>query len=489
MRLRSPLRRRQVRAIGLSCWLAAFATIPAEAQVDAAPKASFRGNYVASTQSAPLELAGSIPLRAPVKIAGSEAFVEALPSARGAGMLVDTRITGLLSLIIFGTTDNPPIKLPTPTVSEVAWTSGPDAEASSSLGPRAALGEVGLSYASAGQGPKAAGEAAYVNFHIPDLLEVGSMASRSTGDGSGDRLVVSTETNLGAVSILGGAIRIAEVRSTAMASTDGVEALADSTFDIGSMTVGGIPVELGGDLGVQAAGQPVTPGIPVADLNATLRTTLNNLGVTIELLQPKTTLAADGRKAAVTSRGLWIKLDPTFDDKAPLFSGHGGMEITLGFAEASLDAPMIPVINDGLPGLDGSVGTDVEADVADEPIDVDAGQGSMVRGAGGGSSTGSSSVLAATGGRSAGVGSSIPGTLPSGPPPSGTEAATRSQSERGPSMANRRAGAAAMTAVRTTGEIRDLLGVLLLACVLSALLVSRLLPTWVKAAPSGPPRR
>jgi len=149
----------------------------------------------------------------------------------------------------------------------------------------------------------------------------------------------------------------------------------------------------------------------------------------------------------------------------------------------------LPGLDGSIPGLDGSIGTDVEADVTDEPIDAAAGQGSMARGAGGGSSTGSSSALAATGGRSAIVGSSIPGALPSGPAQSGTEAAAHSQDGRGPSTANRKAGAAAMTAVKTTGEIRDLLGVLLLACVLSALLVSQLLPTWVKATPSGARRR
>lgn len=286
--------------------------------------------YVVQTQGAPMEAGVSIPLRVGVKIGGTEATVDDTPSARGAAMLVDSRATGLVSLLLFGTTADPPVRLPTPTVAEAFWAGGDPTHADAAFvtdptGQRddAAIDpRVFKSTARAEPGPWSTGQASYAGFRIPALgLAVSGMASESVADAKGDTVTATTRSVVKRLSLLEGQITLDDIVATAEGEADGTPGglRADSTFTVGRVTASGTPTEL--------TTSGLTGASPVLDQ-------LAGQGISIRLGQSEKVLDAATSHAAAVSRGLMIRFQPPGAQQA--------IDFSVGFAAVDISAPPRP---------------------------------------------------------------------------------------------------------------------------------------------------
>jgi hypothetical protein len=292
--------------------------------------------YVVQTQGSPLEVGVSIPLRVGVKIGGTEAAVDDAPSARGAAMLVDSRGTGLVGLLLFGTTADPPVKLPTPTVAESFWADGDTAQradASFVTDPAGQQneaapsdGRVFRSVARAEPGPWSMGQASYAGFDLPALgLAVSGMASESVADAKGDTVAATTRSVVKRLSLLDDQIILEDIVATASGAADGTGKglRAQGTFAVGRVTAFGTPTEL--------TTEGLAGASPALDQ-------LRQQGVSIRLGHKEEVLDEVNSHATAVSRGVVIRFQPPGAEQA--------IDFTVGFASVDISAPPRPTFAD-----------------------------------------------------------------------------------------------------------------------------------------------
>lgn len=372
-------RRRVWRVVGvgaLTTVLGVAGMAPRGVAADAVPFDVFQG----ATEAAPVRVGAGIPLEVFAKIGGSEAQVLQDPVARGAGMLVDTRITQLASLLIFGTVPAPPVALPSPTVAETIWTAGSpspqtaDASAvpadsggsgqTASSGPGVTVG-AGQATAQAAEGPRGTGHADYSDVAlapagVKDAARARAVVSDSVAAVTAQAVETSSVSVAKGVALLGGMVTIESIRSTARAVSTGRSggAVADGSFELGRVAALGKTAEITPD-GIRIVDTSLP--VPIRDaVNQQLQERLAALGATISMVPPQRTVREDGSYAAVQSAGIFVRMAASAAQPVNPVLGDLSFIMTLGFATAdasasrSADFDSSTIAMDGDPGAAGT---------------------------------------------------------------------------------------------------------------------------------------
>jgi hypothetical protein len=327
---------------------------PQGVAADASPFDVFQG----ATEAAPVRVGAGIPLEVFAKIGGSEAQVLQDPVARGAGMLADTRITQLASLLIFGTVPAPPVALPSPTVAETIWTAGSPspqtADASAVPAGSSAPGQTsssdaavnvgaGQATAQAAEGPRGTGHAAYTDLAlapagVKDAVRVREVVSDSVAAVTPEAVETSSTSVAKGVALLGGMVTIESIRSTARAASTGRPggALADGAFEMGRVAALGKTAEITPD-GIRIVDTSLP--VPIRDaVNQQLQEKLAAVGATIRMVPAQRTLKADGSFASVQSAGIYVRMGASAAQPINPVVGDLSFNMTLGFAAAEASA-------------------------------------------------------------------------------------------------------------------------------------------------------
>jgi len=330
------------------------AMAPQSVAADASPFDVFQG----STEAAPVRVGAGIPLEVFAKIGGSEAQVLQDPVARGAGMLVDTRITQLASLLIFGTVPAPPVALPSPTVAETIWTAGSPspqtADASAVPAGSSAPGQTsssnaavnigaGQASAQAAEGPRGTGHAAYTDLAlapagVKDAVRAREVASDSVAAVTPEAVETSSTSVAKGVALLGGMVTIESIRSTARAASTGRPggAVADGAFEMGRVAALGKTAEITPD-GIRIVDTSLP--VPIRDaVNQQLQEKLAAVGATIRMVPAQRTLKEDGSFASVQSAGIYVRMGASAAKPVNPVVGDLSFNMTLGFATADASA-------------------------------------------------------------------------------------------------------------------------------------------------------
>lgn len=320
--------------------------------------------FSGATEGAPVRLGAGIPLEVFFKVGGSEAQVLQGPIGRGAAMLVDTRITQLASLLVFGTVPEPPVAFPSPTVAESVWTGGApspqradasldptgDAAAPSGGGGVSATG--GRATAEASEGPRGAGHASYTDVGVSPpghegLLRIQKIISDSTAAVTADAVTTESVAVAEHVSLLDGTIRIDGLWSTARAVSTGRpgEALAQGSFHMGRVTAMGKEAEITTD-GIRIVETSLP--LPAREAaNGALQEALAQAGVTIRLLPPQKVVKEDGSFAQAQTAGLYVRLAGSPAKSVNSVVGDLSTNLTFGFASAEAAAVRSEITEDG----------------------------------------------------------------------------------------------------------------------------------------------
>lgn len=165
-------------------------------------------------------------------------------------------------------------------------------------------------------------------------------------------VTAKSHTDVGAISILGGLVKIAGISSDASSTSDGNNGQPDSDFNLGAVTVAGVPASIGPNgITIQGSG-PATFLVP--DANQAL-VALKQAGISVHTIAPTTTL--DGASAAVTSGALVVQFQdanvPNPNGQVPVSSL--GLDLNIGLSQASADATGLPPL--GSLGSIGSLGS------------------------------------------------------------------------------------------------------------------------------------
>ena len=325
--------------------------------------------FQGGTEAAPIRAGAGIPLEVFFKIGGSEAQVLQDPVARGAGMLVDTRITQLASLIAFGTVPAPPIALPSPTVAETIWTKGSaspqTADASvvpagggaeqSSGGSAPVTAKAGHATAEAADGPQGAGHAAYSDLAlspvgVKDAVRLRDTASESLAKVTAEAVETSSTSVATGVSLLGGTITIDSIHSSARALSTGRpgQAVAEGSFEMGRVTALGKEAEITPD-GIRIIDTSLP--VPLRDaFNKQLKDGLAAAGVTIRMVPPVRVVKDDGSFASIQSAGVYMQQAAAPARSVNPLVGDLSLNLTLGFASADASATESSAFRDPLIG-------------------------------------------------------------------------------------------------------------------------------------------
>jgi hypothetical protein len=350
-------KRRVGRVVGigaLTAILGVAAMAPQGVAADTSPFDVFQG----ATEAAPVRVGAGIPLEVFAKIGGSEAQVLQDPVARGAGMLVDTRITQLASLLIFGTVPAPPVALPSPTVAETIWSAGSPspqtADASAVPAATSAPGQTsssdaavnvgaGQATAQAAEGPRGAGHAAYTDLAlapagVKDAVRAREVVSDSAAAVTPEAVETSSTSVAEGVALLGGMVTIESIRSTARAASSGRPggALADGSFEMGRVAALGKTAEITPD-GIRIVDTSLP--VPIRDaVNQQLQEQLAAVGATIRMVPAQRTLKEDGSFASVQSAGIHVRMAMSAAQPINPVVGDLSFNMTLGFATADASA-------------------------------------------------------------------------------------------------------------------------------------------------------
>lgn len=335
-----------------------------------APRSTAAGNtafdvFQGATEAAPVRAGVGIPLEVFSKVGGSEAQVLQDPVGRGAGMLVDTRVTQLASLLIFGTVPAPPVALPSPTVAETIWTEGnpspQTADASvvpageetgqASGGSAPARARAGRATAEAGEGPRGAGHAAYTDLAlspagIEDAVQIRDTASESVAAVTAEAVETSSTSVSSGVALLGGTVTIETIRATAHAVSTGRpgEALAEGSFEMGRVTALGKEAEITPD-GIRIVDTSIPLSLRDA-LNQQLQDTLAGAGLTIRMVPATRVVKEDGGFASIQSAGIYVRMAAVAAQPVNPVIGDLSLNLTLGFASADASASEASAFDD-----------------------------------------------------------------------------------------------------------------------------------------------
>lgn len=325
-----------------------------------APNTSSDGSslsiYSGTSDAAPLRVGAGIPLEVFFKVAGSEAQVLQGPFARGAGMLVDTRISKLGALLVFGVTPTPPVDVPSPTVAESVWTEGADSPqtADASLAPgtgratpedqRTQSGPVpivraGEARADAAEGPRGRGSAAYGGVTLspeqqPNLLRLSGLSSESTADAIGDAVTSSALASVSSLALLNGMITVEGIHARARAVSTGRPGAgkAETAFELGRVTALEKQAEITPD-GIRIIDAKLPVSLREA-MNSTLQENLAQAGVTIRLTAPSRRVDSSGLSAKAHSQGLYVRLAGSQLRSVYPLVGDASLNLTIGHAVA-----------------------------------------------------------------------------------------------------------------------------------------------------------
>jgi hypothetical protein len=142
----------------------------------------------------------------------------------------------------------------------------------------------------------------------PAVARVGQAKSTTDQRITDDKLVVTADSVLSGVDLMGGLIHLGSIHSTSTVTDDGQgKRTSTAKLEVGGVTVGGLPAEITAD-GI-TVGTSATPLGPLALQTArTLNQLLGALGVKIALL-PTTHTTNDGNGQAVASAaGLLLEI-------------------------------------------------------------------------------------------------------------------------------------------------------------------------------------
>ena len=207
-------------------------------------------------------------------------------------------------------------------------------------------------------------------FQAAGIMVSSSTATSQTVIGA-SAVTASSHTDVGAIQILGGLVKIAGISSDASASSDGNVGQPTSDFNLGAVTVAGVPASIGPNgITIQGSG-PATFLVP--DANQAL-VALKQAGISIHTIAPNTTL--NGASATITSGALVVQFQdanvPNPNGQVPISSL--GLNLNIGLSQATADATALPPI--GSLGSLGGLGS----------LSAGTGSGSVTSGDTGGSS-------------------------------------------------------------------------------------------------------
>lgn len=215
---------------------------------------------------------------------------------------------------------------------------GPDAEVDSTENGSPAdrsYYQDGLALAAHADPSPKAGSSASGNRSGSAGLSSGSSASRSSADGTGDRLVALTEATVNDVSI--GALRLGSGRFEATASVTGRpgEARAAGSIVTSDATLSGVPVII--DAAGVRADESRVPAPQLALAADAVRRALSQGGYSeVRTVQPSVVTAPDGSSASVSGGGVFVRL-ATGDPKNNYFATF---TLLGGSATAAIGAPL-----------------------------------------------------------------------------------------------------------------------------------------------------
>ena len=142
------------------------------------------------------------------------------------------------------------------------------------------------------------------------LLDVGNISAADTVT-VGSSTISATSTSLVKGIDVAGLIDIAELTSTAAATSDGTTGTPTASLHLGQVTVDGQPAYID-NTGVHIpTSNPTANGITPAQLQETVDATLAQDGINIRLLDPQ--LTTSGADASANAGGLVISLSHQFD--------------------------------------------------------------------------------------------------------------------------------------------------------------------------------
>lgn len=152
-------------------------------------------------------------------------------------------------------------------------------------------------------------------------------------------VTAGSHTDVGTIQLLGGLVKIAGISSDASATSDGNNGQPTSDFNLGAVTVAGVPASIGPN-GITIKGSgPASFLVP--DANQAL-VALKQAGFSVYTIAPTTTL--NGASAQVTSGALVVQFQdsniPNPNGQVPVSSL--GLDLNLGLSQASADATPLP---------------------------------------------------------------------------------------------------------------------------------------------------
>lgn len=187
------------------------------------------------------------------------------------------------------------------------------------------------------------------------LMSIGSSTTRTVTKLGPSTVQASAHTDIGRISLLGGAVVIAGVESDAFATSDASNGHQTSDLRIGHVTVAGQDAYIGADgIHLSGAGQGSTL-VPTAN---EVLTALSQAG--IEVRTVSATSQTDAASAQVTSGALRISF---LDRHLPNPSGALpisaiGLDLDIGVASASADATALPPFDSSFASATGTAVAD-----------------------------------------------------------------------------------------------------------------------------------
>lgn len=182
------------------------------------------------------------------------------------------------------------------------------------------------------------------------LIDISSTTTKTVTNLQASSVEATAHTDVGRISLLGGAVVIAGLTSDASATSDGTNGQQNSDLHIGQVKVAGQPAYIGPD-GIHLAGSG-QGGILVPTLNEVL-TALAQAGISVHTIEATT--ETDGSSAAVTSGALQVSF---LDQHIPNPSGvlplnTIGFDLDIGISSALADATALPPFDSS----SGSIGS------------------------------------------------------------------------------------------------------------------------------------
>ncbi len=196
-------------------------------------------------------------------------------------------------------------------------------------------------------------------FGSPDALAVGSARSISSSVMDGGILTATATTTVSDISLGGGVVEIAQVRTTSKSTTDGVAGTCSGGAEVSGVTIAGQEAIVDRD-GVRASGEAIVPGV---DADAQVREALAAAGITMVVIGGTPECGA-GPGATHSASGLAVSM-PAPD----LGAVRATMHMVFGQASTSVVATSASTFEpgdfvpagggsadlDGAAGLDGSL--------------------------------------------------------------------------------------------------------------------------------------